>query len=341
MYNQATSPVSNTALAICNVAFDAFFDDTKQLVADGVRKDIKHCFQNLASSDKVEDVAAHSKLRESCLQAWLKQRFPLGYGEGTGSETYAYLVRAVAAETIAIGRGLGNWENNAIAPSDFVDSLFNMSRANKPAQTTAPVLQTGSFLPVLKVAHSKLLSLAPDQSLPGQETFVKSSFSTALKEFDIHFFPYTSPRSPSSSSGSPHRKPLFNSWAYLGARDSPSRHPLDRTSQPVPPETVAYNNAIASDCNARWSASNITMKTIKNYLNKTSLPTDFGLIVMRPGKPNRVAEGRHHASFCASLKIPTLSAISRVVTCTISALSPNQRGRIVTNTVAYAAKNST
>jgi N-dimethylarginine dimethylaminohydrolase len=46
------------------------------------------------------------------------------------------------------------------------------------------------------------------------------------------------------------------------------------------------------------------------YTHDASLPTDFGLIVMRPGKPNRVAEGRHHASFCASLKIPTLSAIT-------------------------------
>jgi N-dimethylarginine dimethylaminohydrolase len=31
---------------------------------------------------------------------------------------------------------------------------------------------------------------------------------------------------------------------------------------------------------------------------------------MHPGKPNRVAEGPHHASFCASLEIPTLGAIT-------------------------------
>ncbi|MGB8912068.1 MAG: arginine deiminase family protein, partial [Candidatus Sulfotelmatobacter sp.] len=46
------------------------------------------------------------------------------------------------------------------------------------------------------------------------------------------------------------------------------------------------------------------------YAHDASLPTDHGLIVMHPGKPNRVAEGPHHASFCASLEILTLGAIT-------------------------------
>ncbi len=46
------------------------------------------------------------------------------------------------------------------------------------------------------------------------------------------------------------------------------------------------------------------------YSHDASLPTDHGLIVMRPGKPNRVAEGPRHSSFCESLDIPTLGAIT-------------------------------
>lgn len=46
------------------------------------------------------------------------------------------------------------------------------------------------------------------------------------------------------------------------------------------------------------------------YAHDASLPTDHGLIVMRPGKPNRAAEGPHHASFCKTLDIPTLGAIT-------------------------------
>lgn len=45
------------------------------------------------------------------------------------------------------------------------------------------------------------------------------------------------------------------------------------------------------------------------YTHDASLPTDYGLIVMRPGKPNRVAEGPHHASFCETINIPILCEI--------------------------------
>lgn len=45
------------------------------------------------------------------------------------------------------------------------------------------------------------------------------------------------------------------------------------------------------------------------YAHDASFATDFGLIVMRPGKPNRVPEGRRHESFCAGVGIPTLAKI--------------------------------
>jgi dimethylargininase len=45
------------------------------------------------------------------------------------------------------------------------------------------------------------------------------------------------------------------------------------------------------------------------YAHDASLATDFGLIVMRAGKANRVAEGAHHGAFCARLGVPMLSKI--------------------------------
>lgn len=45
------------------------------------------------------------------------------------------------------------------------------------------------------------------------------------------------------------------------------------------------------------------------YAHDASLATDFGLIVMRPGKANRVAEGGHHGSFGVRMGIPTLAKI--------------------------------
>jgi N-dimethylarginine dimethylaminohydrolase len=46
------------------------------------------------------------------------------------------------------------------------------------------------------------------------------------------------------------------------------------------------------------------------YAHDASLPTDHGLIIMRPGKPNRLPEGPLQASFCETLEIPTLATIT-------------------------------
>lgn len=45
------------------------------------------------------------------------------------------------------------------------------------------------------------------------------------------------------------------------------------------------------------------------YTHDASLATDFGLIVMRPGKANRVPEGLHHGAFASRMGIPVLAKI--------------------------------
>jgi N-dimethylarginine dimethylaminohydrolase len=50
------------------------------------------------------------------------------------------------------------------------------------------------------------------------------------------------------------------------------------------------------------------------YSHDASLPTDFGLILMRPGKANRIPEGKHHGSFCQILGIPMLAKITAPAT---------------------------
>ncbi len=46
------------------------------------------------------------------------------------------------------------------------------------------------------------------------------------------------------------------------------------------------------------------------YAHDASLATDFGLILMRPGKKNRVAEARHQGAYCAGVGIPTFAEIA-------------------------------
>jgi N-dimethylarginine dimethylaminohydrolase len=46
------------------------------------------------------------------------------------------------------------------------------------------------------------------------------------------------------------------------------------------------------------------------YTHDASLATDFGLIVMRPGKANRIVEGQRHGSFAEGIGIPTFGEIT-------------------------------
>jgi hypothetical protein len=266
-------------MRICNIAFDALFEDAKQLVAEGVRRDVAHRVANARTPALADAAASRGILRESCLKAWLKSDFPLAYGHNGGDDTFKLLVRAVAADDDEVQCGLPNWNKFACSPSTFVQSLLDMSAPVNPSPPRAPVSSTGAFLPVLKIAHESILSLAKDFAPPARQNFLKNVFKIALHTFNVRFFP--AHKLHSGSAGSPYRKPVFNSWGNIGVRESRPLIPVEGPSAvarvpSVPPATVALNNAIASDCNAEWSASDLTMVTLRDVLNKTSLPVDFG-----------------------------------------------------------------
>jgi N-dimethylarginine dimethylaminohydrolase len=46
------------------------------------------------------------------------------------------------------------------------------------------------------------------------------------------------------------------------------------------------------------------------YAHDASLATDYGLILMRPGKKNRIVEAEAHAAFCAQIEVPILGKVS-------------------------------
>ena len=54
-------------------------------------------------------------------------------------------------------------------------------------------------------------------------------------------------------------------------------------------------------------ASDLSLDSV--YAHDASLATDFGLILMRPGKANRIPEASHHGSLCAACGTPIFGAI--------------------------------
>lgn len=56
------------------------------------------------------------------------------------------------------------------------------------------------------------------------------------------------------------------------------------------------------------AAEGLTLDSV--YVHDASLPTDFGMILLRPGKANRQGEPRVHGTFCTEQGIPVLGEIA-------------------------------
>lgn len=65
--------------------------------------------------------------------------------------------------------------------------------------------------------------------------------------------------------------------------------------------------AAGADVEELPSAIDLTLDAV--YAHDASLATDFGLIAMRPGKANRVAEGEGHFTYAEGLGLPILGKI--------------------------------
>ena len=268
-------------MRILEIAFDAFIEDTKHLVANGVRKDIKARLSGASSPDERKEAASRGKIRERALKAWLKSKFPLAYGAGVSHETYDLLVKAISESDLAAQHGLRGYEKNALTATAFAEALMEMSRPENPMAPYAPVVRTGAFLPVLKVAHSTILEIARMDGVVTKPKFMKKMLRLALTVFHVMFFP--SHAQDSGSAGAPHTVPVFHSWGHVGLRDPAGSSlslpdPDPSLSFSIEPETIAYNNAVASDCNAPWTASQLDLLSMKEILNRAALPLDYGPI---------------------------------------------------------------
>ena len=256
------------------IAFYEFFSDTKQLIAEGVQKDIDNYTSNPPEDHNSNDTRQRAKDRENNLKHWLKLDKPLSYGHKDKNKTFETLLQAVVTHKEDIVHGLPNMMKNAMTPSAFISSLLAMSRPHFPTAPSAPVLSNGSFLPTLKLAHSKLIQL-DDTKDPN--TFVSTMFLHAVKYLDISFIPFYLPRT--HSRGAPNKKPVYNSWAYLGLQDTNTPNPL-----PLPSNTpslsqaaasLALTNILAHDSNAAWSIRPLCLADISSIIHKANLPTDY------------------------------------------------------------------
>jgi len=96
----------------------------------------------------------------------------------------------------------------------------------------------------------------------------------------------------------------LSTWRELGF----DRAPVFETAQSQHAELVNELKSAGAEVVELTAEDTLSLDAV--YAHDASLATDFGLILMRPGKPNRVAEARHHGSFCEAKDIPTFGTIT-------------------------------
>ena len=214
------SPSGSSALShsiaeqITEMAFMAFLDDMKQLVAEGVHSDITCCILEASPDDKMVKVE-YGDMREKYLKEWLKVAMPLSYGScDDKGKTYKALVRAVVLQKKNIRHGLPNRGEASMSKKAFVDLLVTMSSPS-PATVSSPVLKDGSFLPILKEVHSHLLSLSGQRSPVNQQAFMFTQFVHVVDNLKIRLVPFHLPWGEGRQ-GAPRKKVTFNAWHSLG-----------------------------------------------------------------------------------------------------------------------------
>lgn len=264
-------------MRVAEIAMHALFDDTKQLVADGVRADVASCINSAESDQEREAAKARGEERLGFLRGWLADDRPLSYGASKPVQTYPTLLQAVVAKEEDIIHGLPRMTQNAMSHADLADKLIEMSRPHFAKTPTAPVLSKGSFLPLLKLAYRRIVALSPAGDSDTQTTFLRNIIEASLRQLSISFFPFHKPLD--GGRGSPLRVPVFNYWSQLGRPGQGSSRSALSTPQAAPSSQraadIALQAALASDCNSEWSVEHITLANVHTILNKTSLPLDY------------------------------------------------------------------
>ena len=91
-------------------------------------------------------------------------------------------------------------------------------------------------------------------------------------------------------------------WRELGFHHAP-----DFSLAQAQHETLCRELDLAGAEVIELLAADLSLDAV--YAHDASLATDFGLILMRPGKANRVPEARNHGTFARLFGIPTLAKI--------------------------------
>jgi hypothetical protein len=132
---------------ITDLALSTFIADVKLLITLGVEADFGR------ASDMINNVFEPSTTippshRKVFLKKWMKLEAPLDYGQ----DTFQMLMRSIALTPEQVQIGLPGLETNKLSQEQFAQTLYSMGKEYNGMPIQAPIMQTGTFLPVLHIA---------------------------------------------------------------------------------------------------------------------------------------------------------------------------------------------
>ncbi|KAM6490423.1 hypothetical protein JOM56_014096 [Amanita muscaria] len=260
---------SNDCISLANAiayhALSLFIQDCKNLVSAAVSSSISN---QINSDDPVE--VLHGKGRKEALAAWLKSSAPLSWTAGDSSQTRAYLQLLVILNEDhqrrpkPLQQARESWSYTMIAKR-----MLFMTAAS------APVSPHGTFLPVIALAHERMVLVAckkDDRDHPS--VVVSDIFAKIMSKMNIHFVPW-------------HKSDGTKTRAYAARHDwwlFLTSAPMAEINRSAPPEPQAPQDvleevldlAMSLDPNAPWSLP-ATLQEMGTFWNKTCLPSDWSL----------------------------------------------------------------
>jgi hypothetical protein len=314
-FNDIKNPSVRRGLLLADVALKQFFFDVRTIVTKGAEAKILEMQDSMFTG--AVDPTSYPEGLSKLLKDWnaLPDNELLDYGQSN----WINLGRIVSdnhAERVQIGLP----QSKTLSYTNLATAIYNIGTSSLNVRIPAPVLSTGSFLPILRLALVHLSKVKP-AALPDDGTFQIHCFAEAAKRNKIKFLPWSP---PSAGPGRPATKPVWNHWAVISLPNEPTPailqlQDLSPTEQRAQDDQRAQDAAVAEDIYASWNAMDLDLQDLHKVFRMQCLPDDF----LRPTNCNGYVLDTYEfvrSSFRPDSKLHQVALLTGVV---VSRCCPN------------------
>jgi hypothetical protein len=252
------------AMQMAKFAFSGFIQDTKDLIAQKVRSEIK------AAKDYGSEPQQQLALtRGRALKKWLATQTPLSWSNNNGkTDNYATLLLLMHNNPDE-PRGDLQKSRHSMTYFEMAEHMLQMT---SQAQIAAPVVKDGYFIHILPLAvnaiKSKLMAIVGSQ----ETSLVPKILAQTLKQMKIEFVPW---HIENDNPRSNHRAVRYN-WFLTLRSNSTTSLPLTKMLSPEESAKIQAQNLAIQHPDGAWEVPEC-LDMMGNLWNKNCLPLDWSI----------------------------------------------------------------